>query len=85
MTHYHIIGIAGAGMSAIAHVLLDQGHTVTGSDMQQNALSASLQARGAKVTQGYALDDVARADAEATAVELDHVDESATVEQEERE
>ena len=24
---YHIVGIAGAGMSAIAHVLLDQGHT----------------------------------------------------------
>lgn len=63
MTHYHIIGIAGAGMSAIAHVLLDQGHIVTGSDMQQNALSAGLQARGAQVTQGYALEDVARADA----------------------
>lgn len=63
MTHYHIIGIAGAGMSAIAHVLLDQGHTVSGSDMQQNALSAALQARGAAIVQGYALDQVAQADA----------------------
>ena len=34
---------------------------------------------------GVVAPDVAHADAEATAVELDHVDESATVEQEERE
>ena len=34
---------------------------------------------------GVVAPDVARTDAEATAVELDHVDESATVEQEERE
>ncbi|MEY3990586.1 MAG: hypothetical protein RI985_1667, partial [Chloroflexota bacterium] len=27
--HYHIVGIGGAGMSAIAHILLDQGHTVS--------------------------------------------------------
>ncbi|PMP76376.1 MAG: hypothetical protein C0184_12925, partial [Chloroflexus aggregans] len=33
MSHYHIVGIAGAGMSAIAHLLLDQGHTVSGSDL----------------------------------------------------
>ncbi|MBC8077624.1 MAG: hypothetical protein H7Y32_16230, partial [Chloroflexales bacterium] len=29
--HYHIVGIAGAGVGAIAQILLDQGHTVSGS------------------------------------------------------
>jgi UDP-N-acetylmuramate: L-alanyl-gamma-D-glutamyl-meso-diaminopimelate ligase len=29
---YHFIGICGAGMSAVAKLLLDLGHTVTGSD-----------------------------------------------------
>jgi UDP-N-acetylmuramate--alanine ligase len=50
---YHIIGIAGAGMSAIAHVLLDQGHRVSGSDLQRNALADALAARGARVMVGH--------------------------------
>ncbi len=29
---YHFIGICGAGMSAVAKLLIDQGHTITGSD-----------------------------------------------------
>ncbi len=29
---FHFIGICGAGMSAVAKLLMDQGHTVTGSD-----------------------------------------------------
>ena len=40
--HYHVIGIAGAGMSAIAHILLDQGHSVSGCDQQANALTREL-------------------------------------------
>ena len=46
---YHIVGIAGSGMSAIGHVLLDQGHTISGSDTQRNALSAALAERGAAI------------------------------------
>ena len=38
-----ISGIAGAGMSAIAHILLDQGHTVSGSDLQANVLPEGTQ------------------------------------------
>jgi UDP-N-acetylmuramate--alanine ligase len=60
---YHIVGIAGAGMSAIAHVLLDQGHTVGGSDMQRNALSNALAARGAQIFQGHGAAHIAGADA----------------------
>ena len=74
--HYHIIGIAGAGMSAIAQVLLDQGHTVSGSDMQRNALAAALEARGARVWQGHAAAQVAGADAlvVTSAAAPDHVE-----------
>ena len=34
MPNVHLIGIGGAGLSAIATVLLQQGYTVTGSDMR---------------------------------------------------
>jgi UDP-N-acetylmuramate--alanine ligase len=53
MAHYHVIGIAGAGMSAIAHILLDQGHVVSGCDQQANALTRELAARGAMVQLGH--------------------------------
>ena len=72
---YHIVGIAGAGMSAIAHVLLDQGHTVGGSDMQQNRLSDALATRGSTVLLGHDAAHVADADALVitSAVAPDHV------------
>jgi UDP-N-acetylmuramate--alanine ligase len=62
MAHYHIVGIGGAGMSAIAHVLLDQGNTVSGSDMQRNSLTAALERRGAVVHQGHDFAHVTGAD-----------------------
>ena len=52
-TSYHILGIGGAGMSAIGHLLLDQGHQVSGCDPQSNALTAELAARGVEVRQGH--------------------------------
>ncbi|MEO7911614.1 MAG: Mur ligase domain-containing protein, partial [Roseiflexaceae bacterium] len=71
---YHIVGVAGAGMSAIAHVLLDQGHTVGGSDMQRNSLSDTLAARGATILLGHDPAHVAGADAlvVTSAVKPDH-------------
>jgi UDP-N-acetylmuramate--alanine ligase len=53
MTHYHVIGIGGAGMSAIAHILLDQGHTVSGCDQQANRLTRELESRGATIHAGH--------------------------------
>lgn len=61
--HYHIIGIAGAGMSAVAHILLDQGHTVSGSDLQRNAVVEALERRGAAIFLGHDRAYVAAADA----------------------
>jgi UDP-N-acetylmuramate--alanine ligase len=61
--HYHIVGIAGAGMSAIAHILLDQGHTVSGSDARGGPAADALAARGARVARGHDPAYVAGADA----------------------
>lgn len=61
-SHYHIMGIAGAGMSAIAHLLLDQGHRVSGCDNQANRLSAELEARGATILLGHAPEHLAGVD-----------------------
>jgi len=74
--HYHIVGIAGAGMSAIAGLLLDQGHTVSGSDQVANRLTAALAARGATIYQGHDPAHVAGADTvlATAAVRADHVE-----------
>jgi UDP-N-acetylmuramate--alanine ligase len=61
--HYHIVGIAGAGMSAVAHILLDQGHTVSGSDLSSNRLTAALAERGATLYVGHNAAYVGEADA----------------------
>ena len=49
----HIIGIGGTGMSAIAALLLDLGHIVTGSDQAQSSAVDALVERGATVTIGH--------------------------------
>lgn len=49
-------------MSAIASVLLGRGFKVSGSDMQTNSLTRSLQAEGATIYEGHAAAHVAGAD-----------------------
>ncbi|HWQ15794.1 MAG TPA: UDP-N-acetylmuramate--L-alanine ligase [Roseiflexaceae bacterium] len=73
---YHIVGIAGAGMSGVAQILLDQGHAVQGSDLQRNALTEQLAARGARVLLGHDASHVAGADAliATSAAREDHVE-----------
>ncbi|NLX09859.1 MAG: UDP-N-acetylmuramate--L-alanine ligase [Chloroflexi bacterium] len=51
--HIHIVGVGGYGMSPIAHVLLLQGYTVSGSDLRANDLTRALQQAGATVYQGH--------------------------------
>ena len=48
----HLIGIGGAGLSAIAHVLLEQGVRVSGSDRQENERTRRLAASGATIFEG---------------------------------
>jgi UDP-N-acetylmuramate--alanine ligase len=45
----HFIGIGGAGMSAIAKVLLERGCTISGSDLKRSRACALLEALGAQV------------------------------------
>ena len=45
----HFIGIGGAGMSAIAHVLLKRGYQVSGSDLNAGHMGAKLAYEGAWV------------------------------------
>ncbi len=48
----HLIGIGGAGLSAIAHVLLGHGMTVSGSDRARTPITDELEALGARVVEG---------------------------------
>ena len=49
----HFVGVGGAGMSAIAKVLLEQGARVSGSDLKRSRASAALEALGAEVSIGH--------------------------------
>jgi UDP-N-acetylmuramate--alanine ligase len=51
--HIHIVGIGGAGMSSIAHLLLQQGYFITGSDRQSNARTQELRRLGARIYRGH--------------------------------
>ncbi len=62
MKHIHLIGIGGAGLSAIATVLLESGHVVSGSDAHASPVTDQLAARGAKIAIGHRAENVARAD-----------------------
>lgn len=60
--HIHFVGIGGVGMSAIARVLLQQGYTVSGSDLRANDFTRALRAAGAVVYEGHAAEHIAGAD-----------------------
>jgi UDP-N-acetylmuramate--alanine ligase len=59
----HIVGIGGAGMSAIALVLRDMGHHVSGSDLKDSPVAERLRSHGITVSVGHGPDNVAGADA----------------------
>lgn len=49
----HFIGIGGAGLSAIARILLERGYSVSGSDLRGSSLTASLARDGARLYVGH--------------------------------
>jgi UDP-N-acetylmuramate--alanine ligase len=49
----HIIAIGGAAMSAIAHILVVSGNTVSGSDQADSAILTKLRDQGCTVTVGH--------------------------------
>jgi UDP-N-acetylmuramate--alanine ligase len=60
--HVHFVGIGGSGMSGIAEVLLNLEFTVSGSDLNSNAVTQRLTKLGAQVMKGHAATHIAAAD-----------------------
>ncbi|MFA5150138.1 MAG: UDP-N-acetylmuramate--L-alanine ligase [Candidatus Omnitrophota bacterium] len=61
--HYHLIGIGGIGMSGIAQLLLACGCKVSGSDLKENRITASLKESGAQVFLGHNAGNIRGVDA----------------------
>lgn len=55
---YYFIGIGGIGMSALAHILLDRGMTVSGSDLASSTTIQQLKEKGAQCFLGHSRDHV---------------------------
>ncbi len=49
----HVVGVGGPGMSAIAIVLAEMGHTVSGSDMRERTVLDRVRAAGVEVHVGH--------------------------------
>ena len=49
----HLVGMGGIGMSGIARLLIARGESVSGSDLQDNALLKKIRSLGAKVWVGH--------------------------------
>ena len=58
----HFVGIGGAGMSAIAHMMSAAGVRVTGSDRGANYSTQALEAAGVQITVGHRAENVGDAD-----------------------
>jgi UDP-N-acetylmuramate--alanine ligase len=72
----HIIGIGGAGMSAIAIVLMERGYRVSGSDQSESDVTQRLRDQGAQVFSGHRAENVGEVDMviASSAVQADNVE-----------
>jgi UDP-N-acetylmuramate--alanine ligase len=59
----HFVGIGGSGMSGIARLFIEAGHTVTGSDVRESDNTIALRNLGATVAIGHDAANVGHADA----------------------
>ncbi len=72
----HFVGIGGSGMNGIAEVLINQGYTVSGSDLSETDTTRRLQQLGGTVVRGHRAENVANAHVVvvSTAVKADNVE-----------
>src|SRR3546814_20784431 len=49
----HFVGIGGSGMSGIAEVLPNLGYVISGSDIQESAVTRRLAGLGARISIGH--------------------------------
>lgn len=54
----HLVGVGGIHMSAIGQLLLERGMAVSGSDLRPSALTAKLEAMGARIFEAHATENV---------------------------
>ena len=50
--HVYFMGIGGISMSGLAEILLEEGFTISGSDVKESALTTQLEAKGVKIFYG---------------------------------
>jgi UDP-N-acetylmuramate--alanine ligase len=62
MTHVHLIGIGGSGLSAIARLLIERGDFVSGSDLEFSSFAQEIEEFGAEVSIGHRAENVLGAD-----------------------
>ena len=60
--HIHFVGIGGAGLSALAHIMLARGWRVSGSDREASPRLEALRAAGARVFVGHDANVLGNAD-----------------------
>ena len=60
--HLHFVGIGGIGMSGLAELLLNQGYTVSGSDMTETDITQNLQKMGGQIYVGHSAENIGNAD-----------------------
>ena len=54
----HFVGIGGAGMSALAKILVEKGYEVSGSDLHSSEIVENLKKLGAKIFHGQTAENV---------------------------
>ena len=54
----HFVGIGGVGMGGIAEVMLNLGYDISGSDLNENAVTQRLTQLGAKIYSGHSAENV---------------------------
>lgn len=59
----HCLGIGGIGLSAVAEILKDNGHTVTGTDIKVSEVTEHLESIGIKVFREHVAENVENVDA----------------------
>ncbi len=59
----HCLGIGGIGLSAVAEILADNGHIVTGSDINKSEVTTNLENKGIKIYYAHDAENVEDVDA----------------------
>jgi len=59
----HVVGVGGPGMSAIAQVLVEMGHVVSGSDIKESETVQRLREIGVVINIGHDVTSVHHCDA----------------------